>query len=709
MKMSFYRYFVLILFLLGALDDVHASVRRTYNLMHCRAVCYPEDTVRYGDSIVAGYVSLPHNFDDYYGARRLPHGELHGTVVYDFEFPLFPSNHPEDLLYRLRIEGAGTYVSVIVNGQAVCSRRPVGFVSTAIDLNADNLYLESNHLRIICHHPSGDKDMPWRCDGCQSDSGEEGLPMGLFRPVVLEECHTLHFQPFGVHAWSNEACDTLFVDTEVCNMNPNLGAPRLRTSLVVQLPLAEDSSQMIQYNVADDLIKFRAPYGKTTTVHQAIPLAERVRRWSPEQPVVYQIQSTLHGFDYEVYSTVYHDRQITDFGFRKQSWSPQLCLEDVCIPWEGVSDAERAFGHHCALPNQEIDHRCLQVYAMGRKVYREVGHPQNVRFKRNWNILGVPYISQFSAGGWQDTPAFRTRYKEMLRQWVKERRNDPSLVLWDICHDPTMPEDFAAECAAIIREMDPMWRTRLMPAERLDSLLQPFQLFLYADTPQALYSTWGQPSVVASSQMPDSLLSAEVGPMASLLLKGTPAMTYLYRYNCGGGRLQDSWGQEWLADDTLHTKTYAQRESLLRDGLGLLPDAKGMTECAVGVAFDGEHIQRLPDADQMLMRTFRWGRQDMKFSFAVDSCQLYCIDLFLLEPWSDVPYARVYDIAVNGDLVDQERDVAAVSGGKNRLIRTTIRYYCKDQEHLEISFPHIASGQVVINAIAISRLSDAPE
>ena len=43
----------------------------------------------------------------------------------------------------------------------------------------------------------------------------------------------------------------------------------------------------------------------------------------------------------------------------------------------------------------------------------------------------------------------------MLRRWVKERRNSPSVVMWGLQNESTLPKEFAEECCDIIREMDP--------------------------------------------------------------------------------------------------------------------------------------------------------------------------------------------------------------------------------------------------------------
>ena len=69
------------------------------------------------------------------------------------------------------------------------------------------------------------------------------------------------------------------------------------------------------------------------------------------------------------------------------------------------------------------------------------------------------FWTQFSAHVWYDTPEFRENFKKLLRQWVKERRNSPSVVMWGLQNESTLPREFAKECSDIIREMDPTAKT----------------------------------------------------------------------------------------------------------------------------------------------------------------------------------------------------------------------------------------------------------
>ena len=76
-------------------------------------------------------------------------------------------------------------------------------------------------------------------------------------------------------------------------------------------------------------------------------------------------------------------------------------------------------------------------------------------YGKYWDREGILWWTQLSAHIWYDTPEFRENFKTMLRRWVKERRNSPSVVMWGLQNESTLPRDFAEECCDIIREMDP--------------------------------------------------------------------------------------------------------------------------------------------------------------------------------------------------------------------------------------------------------------
>src|SRR4029079_7076600 len=59
-------------------------------------------------------VNVPHNWDDYYGYRRLPHGNRHGEAWYRKTFSVTQSSNTKR--FFLYFEGVGSYAEVYLNG-----------------------------------------------------------------------------------------------------------------------------------------------------------------------------------------------------------------------------------------------------------------------------------------------------------------------------------------------------------------------------------------------------------------------------------------------------------------------------------------------------------------------------------------------------------------------------------------------------------------
>ena len=112
-------------------------------------------------------------------------------------------------------------------------------------------------------------------------------------------------------------------------------------------------------------------------------------------------------------------------------------------------------GNSHAFSDAEIKARVAQVRAAGFNAFRDAHQPHNLTYQSYWDKIGLLWWPQYSAHIWYDTPGFKTAYKTLLRDWVKERRNSPSVILWGLQNESKLPEDFAKECSAIIREMDP--------------------------------------------------------------------------------------------------------------------------------------------------------------------------------------------------------------------------------------------------------------
>ena len=111
------------------------------------------------DSVVS--ITLPHNFDDYYGYRQLRHGNLHGQAVYQRSFILQPQDGKR---YFLQLEGVGTYATITLNDTEY-PKELIGRTVFTLDIT-DALNTGKNTLHITVDHPAMQTESPWVCGGC---------------------------------------------------------------------------------------------------------------------------------------------------------------------------------------------------------------------------------------------------------------------------------------------------------------------------------------------------------------------------------------------------------------------------------------------------------------------------------------------------------------------------------------------------------------
>ena len=184
------------------------------------------------------------------------------------------------------------------------------------------------------------------------------------------------------------------------------------------------------------------------------------------------------------------------------------------------------------------------------------------------------------------------------------------------------------------------------------------------------------------------------------LVKGAEGYHYLYRINCGGNAFTDEFGQQWLADDTLHSHSWGQ-------------DFEGINALQASQRHITTDI-RGTQSDE-LFQYFRFGRHRLWYDLPVLSALSqqadtanYRIELYFAEPWhgreasetADYEGLRIFDVAVNGRTVVDDLDPWAEAGYCGAMKRV-IHAKAVDGR-LRISFPEVKAGQAVICGIAVA-------
>lgn len=762
-------------------------------------------------------VNVPSNLDDYYGYRQLKHGNLHGTATYEKHFSVHKQTGKR---YFLQLEGVGTFATVKVNRKSY-PKELVGRTSFMLDIS-DALREGDNVLNIKVEHPAMQTNNPWPCGGCSSEWGfsEGSQPFGIFRPVSLIETDEVRVEPFGVHVWNNEACDSVFVDTEVKNYSDH----EQTIEVISKLALSSGKTAFRQTG------KITLKAGETQVVRHQAKVSD-AHLWSITDPYLYTLSSIIKREGKTI------DDVATPFGIRTISW-PVLRQKQAALRGDsaqmdkkdgrfylngspvfinGTCDYEHLFGQSHAFSHEQIASRVKMMRQAGFNAFREAHQPHNLYYQQLLDEQGMLFWSQFSAHVWYDTSAFRKNFKRLLRRWIKERRNSPSVILWGIQNESVMPKDFTEECAAIIREMDPTaqtmraittcnggegsdwnviqnwsgtyggtadkydqelkqpnqllngeygaWRTlgfRSSDAEKLhagdakalskaytedafvsllgkkamlaesakDSVCGHFQwLFVSHENPgrvqpdeayrridkvgpfnyKGLLTPWEQPTEGFywyrnhyTKVQPDTLTPTAADRNRNLL-KPAEGYTYLYRVNCGGDAVTDSYGSEWEQDDSVYSHSWAERF-----GMNPFTASQGhITSRIHGLKSSSAVSHHAAAHDAQLFQYFRWGRHALNYQFAVPDGE-YRVELYFAEPWLgkhegagiDCEGERIFDVAINDSVVVDDLDLwaeAGFAGACKKVVDIKVKGGL-----LTVSFPEVKVGEAIISAIAIA-------
>jgi len=386
---------------------------------------------------------IPFNLDDYYGALQKAHGNLHGNATFRKKFT---APNLTDKEYFLRFEGVGTYAEITLNGKKL-GRYAIGRTTETIDITKVVRKGTENDLEVKVSHPKGITDMPWVCGGCSSEYGfsEGSQPFGIFRPVVLEVTDKVRIEPFGTHIWNNEKADSLFIETEV----KNYGDTQAEFTLTSKVCEAS-GKQVIRLTENVTLAA-----GETKTIRQQSAISNP-KLWSIEKPYLYKLNTIIKRNGKAT------DDLITPFGVKTTSWpltrkdgDKRFLLNGKPMLINGVCEYEHLLGQSGAFSEQQIEARIKEVKHAGFNAFRDAHQPHNLKYQELIDREGLLWWPQFSAHIWYDTPQFRESFKRHLVKWVKERRNSPSIILWGLQNESTIPAEFAEECSDIIRSLDP--------------------------------------------------------------------------------------------------------------------------------------------------------------------------------------------------------------------------------------------------------------
>ena len=394
-------------------------------------------------------INVPHNWDAYHGYRRLLHGNFHGDSWYRKSF-VVKQTKPGKRFF-LFFEGVGSYAAVFLNGVEV-GRHIGGRTTFTIDIT-DKIKTDGtpNNIAVRAFHPANIKTLPWVCGGCSDERGfsEGSQPMGIFRPVHLIVTNDVRIEPFGVHAWADVKNNnaTLWVNTTIKNYSTN------SKTIILVNQLVDAAGKTVAEFSTKQILKTKDSIAVLSTGINVI----NPKLWSIDNPYLYKIVTLIKENNIDI------DKTETDFGFRTinfKTTSHQFTLNGKPVFINGIAEYEHLLGQSHAFSNEQILARMKWIQSAGFNAFRDGHQPHNLLYGKLCNQKGILWWTQLSAHVWYDTKEFRENFKTLLREWVIERRNDPSVILWGLQNESKLPAAFAEECTALIRSLDPTASTQ---------------------------------------------------------------------------------------------------------------------------------------------------------------------------------------------------------------------------------------------------------
>jgi hypothetical protein len=268
--------------------------------------------------------------------------------------------------------------------------------------------------------------------------------------VHLITTNAIRVEPFGVHIWNDTTVSEKSAQLHLATTLKNYS--NKPATITIGQRLLNKAGQVVATTTVNSTLQ----PGASVETPQQLPVIKSPHLWSLSDPYCYTLVTEV------LENGKLIDETATPYGIRWISWpigrsgdSKQFFLNGKPVFINGIAEYEHLIGSSHAFSDAEVSARVQQIKAVGFNAFRDAHQPHNLRYQHLLDSLGILWWPQLSAHIWYNTPEFKNNFKTLLKEWVLERRNSPSLVLWGLQNESKLPEDFARECTQLIRELDP--------------------------------------------------------------------------------------------------------------------------------------------------------------------------------------------------------------------------------------------------------------
>ncbi len=296
---------------------------------------------------------------------------------------------------------------------------------------------------------------------------------GIHRDVYLVVTNPLHVTWYGTAVTTPQATAalaTVKVKTEIKNDGAAAANCSVTTTIVDATNAVVTSMQSTQSISA----------GATYEFAQTSPAIANPHLWSPETPYMYTVNTTVSDGSGAV------DNYVSPLGIRSIQWTAEqgFFLNGSHYLINGINAHDDRAGWGIAQTNAGFRRDVLLLKQAGFNFIRECHNPHDVSWDDAADRLGMlewPENDFWGVGGFETTEqpdwkqssyptlskdwqGFQTNLKQQLTEFIRERRNHPSVIVWSMGN-----ETFDVQSGAVMDSCKAFYRVLSQLAESLDS------------------------------------------------------------------------------------------------------------------------------------------------------------------------------------------------------------------------------------------------
>ena len=298
---------------------------------------------------------------------------------------------------QLRFDGIFRNAQVWFNGFYM-GTEPSGYVTQIYNITP---YINYGGDNLICVRADASLEEGWFYEGA-----------GIYRDVWLEKSAQVSVAPFGtfVHSQLENHDAVLTIETEV--HNSGLTAQ--------QCEISQRLLDAVGHEIAKTSAASLSLKAKQTSATQQTLTVSQPRLWSPADPYLYQVETTVsqNGKVVDVY--------LTTTGIRSIAFDAQrgFLLNGEPLKLKGVNLHQDHAGVGAAIPDALQAWRIKQLRQFGCNAYRASHNPMTPALLDICDREGILVIDENRLMG------INEEHLRLLERMIKRDRNHPSIILW---------------------------------------------------------------------------------------------------------------------------------------------------------------------------------------------------------------------------------------------------------------------------------------